>query len=448
MSNLIHIPAKQPAAFRGALSKALHALSIVLLLGGCSRFDPKLYKDKLAHDMNAKKDAGGGGDKDAGADSGTTGGGGSGGHGGKGGSSGGSGTGGTGNDTDAGNSQLLVPTDKCDDNPPVVTGSLSMLNIDTTGDHDDFNKFSSCSGHDAPGNDAFFAIDVQAGEKWHFHVIDQSSDAKPGNASVYLLPSCDSRACQPRNALDLCGPGTDEHFTFVASTAGHWYLGIDDRIAGAHKYKVVALRTTCGDGTLEHGEACDDGDRDLIGAGDECDANCRSVIPDKANAVEKEPNDDWTVANMLQMPDNGPAQSSVMKVKGSIASICDYDMFAVNVKQGWGVEVDLHNTNGTPCGKIPCQTSDDTAYCFCGGDAGAGTTTCDFPTHLRLELLDADGALVLASGAPTATNDCPQIEATEMNSHNLDEGLYFVRLWGAEKDPELRYEMTITMAKP
>jgi hypothetical protein len=94
---------------------------------------------------------------------------------------------------------------------------------------------------------------------------------------------------------------------------------------------------------------------------------------------------------------------------------------------------------------VACQNDDPDAYCPCNADAGVAM--CDFPTQLRLELLDGDGALVLATGKENGT-DCQVLESTEVNAHGLDEGLYFVRLWGAESDPEFRYEMDVTVAAP
>ena len=83
------------------------------------------------------------------------------------------------------------------------------------------------------GNDAFLAIDVAAGEYWHFHLRGNPADPTTPmrNPALYLLTSgCDPRACE--QSSDICTGPSDEHFAFVASSPGRWYLGIDDATAG------------------------------------------------------------------------------------------------------------------------------------------------------------------------------------------------------------------------
>ncbi len=203
---------------------------------------------------------------------------------------------------------------------------------------------SSCGGAPTLGNDAFIAVDAQAGEYWHFHLRTDPADLQSSTRmpALYLLPapagSCDPRDCT--FSSDQCVFEGDEHFGFVASDSGRWFLGVDDRVIGGGRYLLDAIRPVCGDGVREHGEACDDVDRTL------CTSNCLRVLSMELPS-EIEPNDNPTEANFLTL---SPAND--FTVDGAIggSGACRYtDTFAVDVPAGATVEVDVLKSDGAVC---------------------------------------------------------------------------------------------------
>lgn len=316
--------------------------------------------------------------------------------------------------------------DTCDGAPPpVLRPGLRPFVVSTEGLTNEFDQRRGlqCTRNDAAGNDGFFAIDVEADEKWHFHVTAQDPESNP---SIYLLDStCRADQCQQRFGLDLCGTYNDEHFTIVATHRGRWYLGIDDRAPGSHSYRLNAIRTTCGNNELEHGEACD--------GGEQCDSQCRWMVA--TGAADIEPNDDWTVANVMTIDRSG----GDTYVLGQIGGSCGFDMYAIDIEAQASLEVTLVGRDGATC-EVPDCVSDD--------DAGM-STDCPTQVPIRIELLAPDGATVLGTGRVRPGSACASIDATDLFARGLQaDGVHYVRLWSPEGLGTYEYRLNVRIVPP
>ena len=254
-----------------------------------------------------------------------------------------------------------------------LAGETRDIRIDTTSAVNNLSSMCSSTG----GNDLFIALDVTAGEYWHFHLTtdNEFSSSADLNPALYLLTdACDDRNCEYFS--NRCAGTGDEHFAFVASTTGRYYLGIDDANAGGGHYKLQALRPVCGNGTRDHGESCDDGshcadgtpcttDDPSVCAGigdgqcaprsdDGCDRDCRQELS-ASGGSERDPNDNLVEANVLRtdLPEQNP-----FVINGDVGgpSDCYPDVFAVFVEQGERVDVSVLESYsaGTKIG-VPCN---------------------------------------------------------------------------------------------
>jgi len=268
--------------------------------------------------------------------------------------------------------------DRCLGIGPLMSSSSIELDIDTNNLNGDFSEVVACVGHDLPGNDGFVALEMTGGDKWHVHV----NPVTPGfDPAVYILASCDERACSKVTAIDECGADKSEHLSFLAPQTGTYFVGIDSAARGGGASKVLIFRPTCGNGTTEHSETCDDTNKV---SGDGCDSLCRKEFT-AAAITELEPNDDPRAANVLAVAGRS------MTAMGVVASRCDHDMYSVSLPQP---------------GTIRATLSATTAAC---GIEGA---------PIDLALLGADGLTAVTS--MTSTN-CPVVEGKD-----LAPGEYFV----------------------
>jgi len=272
--------------------------------------------------------------------------------------------------------------DTCTGDVPVVVSSSTDFPIDLRSLNDDFRDLAACTGASTPGADGFFAVEMEAGEKWHFHLSVPSGELV--NPAIYVLDSCDDRRCQPGDGIDVCGGEQDEHFSFVAPRAGTYFVGIDARTTGGAQYELLAVRPECGNGgSPEHSETCDDGNTI---SGDGCDERCRAELG--AGALnEVEPNDDLTGANVFTPP---------LSIDAIIGGRCDVDHFTFT--HGGG----------------PLRAS---------MLAGGSVACTDPPVGLELRLLASDGLTLRGTGAPTADNDCPVLDLADLAA-----GEYFLRV--------------------
>lgn len=282
------------------------------------------------------------------------------------------------------------------------------------------NVRSSC-GRGTEGNDVFFAIDVEAGDYWHFHLAADPNDPNasmrdpvlylfssglPDNAGAY---TCADRSCD--FFADRCTNSSDEHFAFVASTSGRWFLGIDDHNTGGGRYVLNAYHPSCRDGVVEHGEACDDGNEINT---DACDNSCRKLIR-QDGAQESIPNDNVVEANVLVFDVN-----SLLRIRGTVGGTVDCypDVFALNIPDQSRLRVaaiaSFDGTTETPCG-----------------------ASTDAPFSITLQ--NRTGGQPIPGGVDA--NGCPSL-----NTANLDAGEYLVTIDASETRPEavlfwMRFEL-------
>jgi cysteine-rich repeat protein len=263
----------------------------------------------------------------------------------------------------------------------------------------------SCVGGSALGNDGFFAVDMQEGEKWHFHV--KVTPGTAADATVYVLDSgCQDSVCQRGWGLNECVAGQDEHFSFVPERDGRYYVGVDTVEEGGEPMEVLAVNPVCGNGEKEHSETCEDSNTD---SGDRCDASCRSELDGGEREVE--PNDEPTANANVLMLEGGAAETG-----GQLGGKCDFDSFAFTVPDGGSVNAVI--TGG------------------CSLD-------------LRLQLVSPDGLRPLGT-VDTSSGTCPEIVGTESFASDLDGGVYFVRLAPQRQDETstIDYGLELQVTEP
>jgi cysteine-rich repeat protein len=305
----------------------------------------------------------------------------------------------------------LLAADICSSpDVPVVTSSSQPVRIDTSKLSDKIRDLASCTEFQALGNDAFFAVDMEAGEKWHFHASIVGEQANP---AVYVLRSCDERTCQVGDAIDDCNDGFDEHLSFSAPTTSRYFIGIDSREAGGEVYDVLALSPVCGDSILDHSETCDDGN---LVANDGCDERCRfELAPASPSTLtfELEPNDDFTSANYVQ-PE---AIASQVKISGRLGGRCDFDIFVIDVPEGGSLQAEMFEQQG-----VACTTS----------------------TEFNMTLLDSSGVRNIGDGT-VKSGTCPSLDASNAFSTGLTAGLYYVRVTTDSTAQSIDYELHLSV---
>jgi len=244
-------------------------------------------------------------------------------------------------DAGPGSGNILI--DRCGDpslDYEILRDSEPPFIVDT---RDLVNRIGTCGSGNAPGNDGFLAIEVTAGDLWHFHVIpDPATPDQVRDPFLYLVlsdgSSCDTRACQ--HFSNSCRGTGDEHFAFIAPEDGIWYLGIDDAMAGGGVYQIEAIRLQCGDGTKVHGEACDE-------TGANCNTNCQQVLTE-TRSTEFEANDNPIESNFVEIP----AATNSITLSGNIGgNSCNYpDVFNFRVPiANSSLSVDILKSDGSIC---------------------------------------------------------------------------------------------------
>lgn len=304
----------------------------------------------------------------------------------------------------------LPLADRCTGTVPAVTLTTGDYAIDTRALADDLNDLASCAGRTLPGNDGFFRVSMHPAELWHFHV---HTIANVGNPAVYVLPTCDDRACTA--GLDECGTGRDEHLSFRATEQRDYLVGIDSSAAGGASYTLTVLKATCGDGVREHGESCDDRNRM---PGDGCDASCRSELRD--GAMEVEPNDDFSDPNVIALA-GGVGTSTV---QGRLGGRCDFDMFALDLAAGASVRATMLDINGQPCG--------------------------DGVPTFQMNWVLPDGRTRGGAGSVATGNRCPVISATDAFAQRVaSAGTYYVRVTTTGDEPAaVDYKIRFEVLRP
>lgn len=211
---------------------------------------------------------------------------------------------------------------------PLLTPSNAVLAV-TLESLDDSWQVANCGSLRAEGNDGFFAVDIDAGRKVHFHV----NAVDPIDPVLYVVDSCDERGCQPLHAASHC-PGDKEHLSFIAPRTSRYYVGVDSVDPGGGRIELLAIAPRCGDADKEHSESCEDGNTKT---GDGCDAFCRHEIVESGRN-EVEPNDDLSSGNVLGVlgvasgaaDDDAPAERR-FSIVGTLEGPCDPEVFSFAV---------------------------------------------------------------------------------------------------------------------
>ncbi|MCZ7685618.1 MAG: hypothetical protein M5U28_45310 [Sandaracinaceae bacterium] len=230
--------------------------------------------------------------------------------------------------------------DSCGASSPrmILRDTTRDIMIDTTS-YTNRNR-SSCGG-ETPGSDVFIAVDVVAGEYWHFH-LQAVGDGRDPMLYLTQASNCGSLGgCE--YVSSQCAGTSDEHFAFVAGADGRWFIGIDDAETGGGQYFLGAYRPVCGDNTDDHGEACDDGN---VADGDGCDRRCRVELSD-LRTTEMEENNNRVEANAIRLP-----ASNTLDISGTIGGPgqCTYpDVFAISVPADGDLSVDGRQMDGSAC---------------------------------------------------------------------------------------------------
>jgi hypothetical protein len=288
---------------------------------------------------------------------------------------------------------------------PVLSGTTRALAVDTTGASAS-SLTPACSGTTARGNDRFFAIDVSAGEFWHFHLVADPSFAPmelDRDPVVYVVSGDGAGGCndRPMNCAavfaNLCSGRSDEHVSFVAPSTGRFYVGIDDANPGGGHYLLDAFRPACGNGLQEHGESCDDTTSGT------CSPDCRKLVGRTMTGdspLEAEFNDNPVEANRVEF---FGATTTQVEIAGDVGGggDCYPDVFEVRVEtMGTDVRIEALTATGAAC------TSPSSAL-------------------YTLQLRDASGT---SRGTPVVGAPCPSVEAL-----SLPVGVYTI--WVRASDP-------------
>lgn len=288
--------------------------------------------------------------------------------------------------SDAGDSPVVPMVDECVGELPALEQEVVNAPVDLSA-RTDGDDGGSC-GLTTPGNDAYFAIPMDAGEKWHVHVHTRASLGF--DPAIAVLDGCDG-ACVA--AMDHCRVDQDEHLSFVAPEAGTYVVRLDGRLEGGGIYDLLIAQPVCGDGGgPEHSETCDDGNTE---SGDGCDSRCRAELA--SGDGEMEPNDDRTGANVVAAPST---------VTGRIGGRCDVDFFAID-HAGGPLVLTLGAVGGGSCA----------------------------PTAPTLALVDGSGAMV-ASGVSDG-DGCARLE------HSAGTGELLLRVDADPESPDFQYELSI-----
>jgi cysteine-rich repeat protein len=293
------------------------------------------------------------------------------------------------------------------------------IEVSTIGFADDISS-NGCFAS-VPGPEGWMAIDMVAGDRWHFHVAPQNKVGQGQavqNPALYMRTDCgDNRGCNAGTSLNLCGNGQDEHFTFEATSNARWLFALDDINAAAGTYLLTVAKPICGNAIKEHNEACEDSNTDN---GDGCSADCRVELRSD-NLTHSEFNDDWTTANLLSVLDVGKPQS----VLGSIGGLCDLDMYGFNVpSDNTTLTVTVGPANG-PAGGNDCSLN-----------------AADATPITGLSLLDSNGRDELMMQGSNDPLVCPTLTMP-----GLAAGLYYIRVAGDETKKTFSYKMTVKLTK-
>jgi cysteine-rich repeat protein len=202
---------------------------------------------------------------------------------------------------------------------------------------------------------------------------------------------------------DNSGPGLCAQAVAPSLAAGTYYVRVRApalTITPTFGYRLdlTLVAEVCGDGNVAPAEQCDDGN---TAAGDGCSPTCRFEL------TEAEPN-------------NAPAQANAYAdpLLAEIAPAGDVDVIAIDVPG-------------------PSST-----LSVAVGDRGTGTCEAGL-LDSYLEILDTDGARVLASDEDTGLGNCSYASAA-----GLPAGTYFARVRASDLSPSTTFFYLLTVTLP
>ena len=206
-------------------------------------------------------------------------------------------------------------------------------------------------------------------------------------------------------------PVTD---AFAAVPAGTYFVLVEAReVIPTYQVQIRTFGEGCGNGIMESGEQCDDGNNT---ANDGCDAACNfegSIV------VETEPNND--IANATN---SGVTNGQTVTVNGAIGDPADTDIFAFTLTAPASVTAITYTQLGD-------------------------TSVCQSPGYdTRIYLMDSTMTeLAVNDDDQNRSGFCSLIDpATEMGAANLAAGTYYIAVehWN-QSDTIANYFMDITL---
>lgn len=214
---------------------------------------------------------------------------------------------------------------------------------DTASMGPDRRRLPAClGGEDAPGEDAFFRVEMKQGEKWHFHV-------EAGNGydpAIYVMDTCNNTdTCAGQlSGINACPQNVGEHFSFIAPRQDTFVVGLDSITPGEGGMRVLAVYANCGNGIIEHSEYCDT----AIGAmqaGYKADCRaCRKLLPDEGDDAGSF-NDGPLDSAILGLP-NPIVAGRDFTFTGKLEKACDFDFFSFDLEQPTTVRFQLASADG------------------------------------------------------------------------------------------------------
>ncbi|MCC7384683.1 MAG: pre-peptidase C-terminal domain-containing protein [Deltaproteobacteria bacterium] len=246
------------------------------------------------------------------------------------------------------------------------------------------------------GNIDFYAVVVAQGDSIRAETfVPQNGECATGNDTVLRFYAAD-RATQivsdDQDGVGSCSlldPATD--LTLRNLAAGTYYLAVEEYMnngtIASYVLDVQIRRPGCGNGWLDGGDVCDDGN---TANGDGCSSTCQFEGPGEA-----EPND--TPANATMLLPSG-AQASLF---GALGSSSDLDVYRVVVPSGYSLWAEINDGRG--------------------GCPNQGT----------LRLRDTDGTTLLVSDSMDGPGSCGQISPSrDVAARFLPGGTYYLEVSG------------------
>jgi MYXO-CTERM domain-containing protein len=316
---------------------------------------------------------------------------------------------------------LAASGDTCADATAIASLPFSKSGT-TCGAGDDFSNVANgtavCTDlpKDYGGDDVFFNLVLEKGNQVAFDLT--MPPGATGDLALFLVraPSCGDPLVCAGNSVDLIGAGVGPErikANLQAYPAGTYYLIVDSKLAapdpascGAYALTVTGhLSAFCGNGTVDPGEVCDDGN---ASDGDCCSADCQNKAA--AGTVCRASAGACDIAETCNADGTCPSANAV-KPSGTacrpVAGKCDTAEVCDGVTAGCGADRFL--SAGTVC-RAALGICDRTETCTgtgpaCPADAfQAPGTSCGAPTTCQMAP-SCNGSGACVPGGPVSCED-------------------------------------------